>query len=86
MTNGISQHIEGYYARTRRTIRGLFAASAISFSLPIWYEATIGFVHIKSLTHLSMASIVVILIFLSGFFFGSAYYLRKHIRQMEGMF
>ena len=78
--------MEEQYEKARLTIHAMYMASALVLLLPVLYEASIGFVHVQQLENLSPASMYIILIWLSGFCFGSATFYRKVIKRMEGMF
>ncbi len=82
----IKKVLEEQYRKARQTIYVMYAASVLILLLPLYYEFSIGLVHIRSLESMSPASWYVILIWLSGFCFGSALFYQKVIKRMEGMF
>ncbi len=78
--------MEEQYRKARMMIYAMYLASVLVLLLPIFYEASIGWMHIQSLERLSPASIYVILIWLSGFCLGSAMFYRAVLKRMERMF
>jgi hypothetical protein len=86
MKASLKEIMEEQYRKARLTIYAMYLASALVLVLPLLYEASIGFVHVRQLENLSPASVYIILIFLSGFCLGSATFYRKVIKRMEGMF
>jgi hypothetical protein len=82
----IQQVVSNEYRKAKFTWRLMSIAAVTILLLPLYYEADLNFIHIRALEHLSLASIYVIMVWLSGFCFGSAMFYRKVIKKMEGLF
>ena len=82
----IKQVISREYMKASRMIQFLFVASFVILALPLYYEASIGFPHVMAMARLSLASIYVMMVWLSGFCFGSAAFYRKILKRWEEMF
>ena len=75
----ITEAIMKSHKRAKREIKVLFVLAMILFLMPLYYEYSLAFIHVGYLLHYSLASIYILLIFLSGMCFGDALIYRRFI-------
>ena len=82
----ISEIVKRSYRRSRMTIDLMFIASIILIAIPLWYEASIDWIHVTSMERLSLGSMIAIMLWFSGFCFGTAAFWKKVIQKIEAIF
>lgn len=82
----IKQALEEYYNKQKAGIYVLLFIAFALIVLPIYYEYSIGWMHVSSLARLSLASVYTILIFVSGACFGAAIKWRHTLKKIMRQF